>query len=171
MWQFKLLALLPGGQIGVILTAIVNVIFKLIALAVSFVKWLVIDITDAFKEPQRLLVRAVCIVVVLIFGLMAGINHKARKDAALITKLTSERDAAVSERNDWRQRHANEEQRAADAAEARDKAQRRVLELEKPPQPAAAPPAPVQRLRPRPAAAVTPQAPVFSLQSIFGVSK
>lgn len=145
-WIFRaLLSLVPGGQIAQIGAVIANVVGVVLGAAASFVKWLVIDITDAFKEPQRLAVRVICLLAVLIGGLWGGIVHKARKDAVVIQKIMKERDEARAELAQWRERHAEQERRAEAAEQARKDAEARVV-----PAPAVA--APV-RLRARPAAA------------------
>lgn len=66
----KLLGLLPGG--GVL--SLLGTAFSCLA---KFLGWLLADIADAFKEPQRLLVRAACGIVVLGLGIHIGIERDA----------------------------------------------------------------------------------------------
>lgn len=67
---------LPGGQI-------IGIIGSVAGLIVSFFRWLVRDIEDAFKELPRLVVRLICILAALLGGLYLGIKHDAHKvDAA-----------------------------------------------------------------------------------------
>lgn len=145
------LSLIPGGGLAQIVAAIGSGIGAALTVFASFIKWLVADITDALKEPQRLAVRVVCLVAVLIGGLWGGIVHKARKDAAVIQQVVKERDEARAELEQWRDRHAKQEQRAEAAEKARREAEAKI--------PAAAPPAatpgPAYRMRPRPAAAAS----------------
>lgn len=164
-WLFRgALWLVPGGQVAQILSAIASVFAKLLEWALAFVKWLMIDITDALKEPQRLAVRVTCLVAVLIVGLWAGIVHKARKDAAVIQAITKQRDVARAEVSQWRERHENEERRADAAEKARKEAEDKVRAAATPPA------APVQRVRPKaPAAAAKPA--VFGLSGIFALPK
>lgn len=157
------LALIPGGQVAAILSTIADICLTVLGWFLAFVKWLVVDITDAFKEPQRLAVRIVCLAAVLIGGLWGGITHKARKDAAVIQVITQQRDAARTEVSQWRTRHADEEKRADAAEKARAEAEAKIPA----PAPAAAP---VQRVRPR-AARPAAQSSFLGLQGIFAVSK
>lgn len=147
-WIISLgLRLIPGGQVAAILSTIADICLSVLGWCLAFVKWLVVDITDAFKEPQRLAVRVICLLAVLIGGLWGGIVHKARKDAVVIQKIMKERDEARAELAQWRERHAEQERRAEAAEQARKDAEARVV-----PAPAVA--APV-RLRARPAAAAS----------------
>lgn len=143
------LSLIPGGVLAQIVAAIGSVIGSVLKIFASFVKWLVVDITDALKEPQRLAVRIVCLAAVLIGGLWGGIVHKARKDAAVIQKVVKERNEARAELEQWRDRHEQQERRAEAAEKARREAEAKV--------PAAVAPAyvPAYRVRPRPAAATS----------------
>lgn len=96
---------LPGGQI-------IGILGSIAGLVVSFFRWLVRDIEDAFKEPQRLLVRLVCFLAVLAIGVHQGIKWDARyvAQARYETKLAQEQ----TER--WRAAH----QELLDAAKAID---------------------------------------------------
>jgi hypothetical protein len=115
--------LIPGGQLGAIASAVSSIALTVLGWALSFVKWLVSDVTDAFKEPQRLVVRSICLIGALVFGLWAGADHRARKDVALIKQLRTDLASAVAERDDWRQREDDQKKRADEADKARKKAE------------------------------------------------
>lgn len=81
----KFLAFVPGAQIF-------GLVGSLIGLIGSFIKWLLADIADAFKDPPRLVVRTVCFLAILALGVHQGIKWDAHKvDAARAqTKLWQE---------------------------------------------------------------------------------
>lgn len=137
---------IPGGQIASIAASVAGVALTVLGWVLSFVKWVVVDITDAFKEPQRLVVRSICLVGTLVFGLWAGADHRARKDVKIISGLRTDLAAAVKERDEWRQREADQKNRAAAAEKARKEAEDAAKS-------AAVPAAPVGRLYRKPAAA------------------
>ncbi len=114
---------IPGGQLASVAAAVSGVVLTVAGWVLAFVKWVLVDIGDAFKEPQRLLVRSICIVGTLVFGLWAGADHRARKDVKLISGLRTELAVAVKERNEWRQRGDEQKKRADDAEAARKKAE------------------------------------------------
>ena len=93
------LSFIPGGQI-------LGIIGSIFGLAASFVQWLLADIADAFKEPQRLLVRLVCMFAILAFGVYEGV----RIDAHHVVQARAERDQ-------WKAAHAKlmEDVKKADA--------------------------------------------------------
>ncbi len=66
---------LPGGSV-------LGIIGGLFGLIVSFFRWLVRDIEDAFKEPPRIVVRLVFGLVMLGVGVHQGIKWDADKVAA-----------------------------------------------------------------------------------------
>lgn len=138
--------LIPGGQLASVASAVSSIVLTVSGWVLSFVKWFLVDISDAFKEPQRLLVRSICIVGALVFGLWAGADHRARKDVNLISGLRTDLAAAVKERDEWRQREADQKGRAAAAEKARKEAEDAAKS-------AAVPAAPVGRLYRKPSAA------------------
>lgn len=114
---------IPGGQVASIVSAVSSVALTVFGWVLSFVKWVVVDITDAFKEPQRLVVRSICLIGALVFGLWSGADHRARKDFTIIKNLRTTLVAAEKERDEWRQREADQSKRAADAEKARKEAE------------------------------------------------
>ncbi len=165
----KFFAFIPGGQI----IAIVGSVFGLIA---SAIKWLLADIVDAFKEPQRLVVRVLCGLAILGVGVHQGIKWDRHK-------VDEARAEVAAIRTDLRKKDTDDAQRAAAARAAREAAERSVRQTPTVlvvPAPATAPaiagpPAPpVQRVRKRPDAPSTnkPGEGVSgSFSSIFGFGK
>lgn len=84
---------------------ILGIIGQGIGLVFSFLRWLFKDIEDAFKEPQRLLVRLVCLLAVLAFGVHEGVRWDAHKVLQ-----------ARASRDEWKAAHAKliEEAQKAD---------------------------------------------------------
>lgn len=141
----KLLAwFLPGGQIAAIAATVVDILW-------TATKWVLSGIAVCFANPSAF---AVCLVFALAgaWGQARWIGHRVTDLKAEVRQVKAARDAAVSERNEWRERHASEEQRAKAAEEARKKAEQGLADA------ATA----RERLRQRPAsAAAKPQAPTF----------
>lgn len=128
-------------------------------LLVSFVRWLFKDIEDAFREPQRLAVRMVCLLAVLAFGVYEGIKWDAHKVAAA-------RAEVAQMKQDWRAKDEEDARKADAAKKAREEAEAAARAAS--PAPTAAP---VVRKR-KPAAAAKSQPSVFSgFPSLFGTSK
>lgn len=76
--KFKAVAwLIPG--VGPVLGAVAGAAEFLIKGVVAFVKWLLVDITDAFREPQRFVVRAICVLAAICLGAYWGIKWDAHK--------------------------------------------------------------------------------------------
>lgn len=88
----KLFAFIPGGQA---VAAIGSIIGSLVNLVVRFFRWLLIDIEDAFKEPQRFMVRLVCILAALGGGFYSGVRH----DAGMVNEARQETQV-------WKTAHA-----------------------------------------------------------------
>lgn len=114
---------LPGGQL-------IGIAGALAGLVVSFFRWLVRDIEDAFKEPQRLLVRLACLLAVLAVGVHQGIEWDAHKvDAAQARAKQSKDDA-----DKWQAAHnkllADAKKVDADDKQRHDKAMAAKLKAE-----------------------------------------
>lgn len=131
----KWFAFIPGGQI----VAIVGAVFGLV---VKFVGWLLADIMDAFKEPQRLVVRVLCGLVILGVGVHQGIKwsegkvHAARAEVAAI-------------KADLRQKDQDDAKLAAAAKAAREEAAHKALAAPAAVAPVVADPAAVPGVQPK----------------------
>lgn len=76
--KFKAIAwLIPG--VGPVLGAVAGALEFLIKGILAFIKWILVDISDAFKEPQRLIVRAICVLAAICLGAYWGIKWDAHK--------------------------------------------------------------------------------------------
>ena len=115
----KFLAFIPGGQVFALIGSAIGAVLS----AVSwFVTWLIADITDALKEPQRLLVRMIFGISVLCFGWYLGFSYAKDEveSARNMTKIVAkQRDTARAENADWRERYATQKDRAEKAEVAR----------------------------------------------------
>jgi hypothetical protein len=115
----KFLAFIPGGQVFALIGSAISAALSAVA---WFVKWLVADITDALKEPQRLLVRMIFGISVLCFGWWLGFGYAKDEveSARNMTKVVAkQRDVAKAENADWRERYATEKKKAEEAIVAR----------------------------------------------------
>lgn len=133
------LSWIPGAQI-------VGVIGAIFGAIISLFKWLIVDITDAFKEPQRLVVRTICVLVALGAGVYFGIKHDAHKVEAqkqITNKLISDVRKA-DEASQARAAKAVEARKAAEDAE-RAKAVAQPVVDPVAPQPATTPPRRVRK--------------------------
>lgn len=151
----KWFAFIPGGQIIAVVGTAISALLGFVA---SFCKWLLADIVDAFKEPQRLVVRVLCGLVVLGVGVHQGIKWDAKKvDAA--------RAETAAIKADLRKQEKEDAALATAAKAAREEAARRALAapVAQPAPVAAADPAPapvgMQPKRPAPAKRKEPSVP------------
>lgn len=110
-WFGALGGLLPGGQIGLIISAIFGAIAK-------FIGWVVEDIVDVFTKPKR----AALLLVVACAGAWFAADYYRDKIGDLKEEIAETRKQlkdATDENQGWRTRHADEEKRAAAAQDAR----------------------------------------------------
>lgn len=122
----KFLAFIPGGQIFALIGSAIGAVLSAIT---WFVTWLAADITDALKEPQRLLVRMIFGIGVLCLGWYLGFDYAKDEveSARTMTQIVSkQRDVARAENKEWRERHASEKDRADKAQVARAEAEARI---------------------------------------------
>lgn len=145
----SLFAFIPGGQIIAAAGGILSTVFSFLGWCLQ---WLFKDISDAFKEPQRLVVRLLCGLIVFVVGGVSGMHHQERRDATQITALTRQLKTAVTECDQWRARYADQEKRAGEAEAAR----KAIEEKYKPA--ASAPAGPAKRVRARAATATSAKA-------------
>lgn len=142
----KLLAwFLPGGQVAAIVGTLVDI-------AWTVIKWVANGIAVCLANPAAF---SVCLLFAIAgaWGEAKWIGHRVTDLKAEVRTIKAARDAAVTERNEWRQRHADEEKRATAADRARKEAEAKV---------AAATAAAEQRMRQGTARPVArPQAPTF----------
>lgn len=149
-----------------------SLLAMLVGYGLSFFRWLLRDIEDAFREPQRLAVRMVCLLAALAFGVWCGLERRADQIAA----VTQERNAARAENKDWRDKYAEQEIRAGAADRARGEAEGKLrAELEAADARARA--AAAKRMRDAPvlpagaAKKETGPSVLQSLQAVFGAGK
>lgn len=153
---------LAGGFVAIpYIGPALGIIGSLIGLVFSFLRWLLKDIEDAFREPPRLLVRLTCLIAVLAVGVWQGIKwdaHKVEKVRAEIAQMTQA----------WKDKDDEDRRKAAAARAAREEAERKVAEE------LAAPP-PAVRVQPKRKPASPPPKPESSLfggfPSLFGAGK
>lgn len=114
-WFAPLLGFLPGGQIGLIITKIIDFIAKVIG-------WIVEDVVDLLSKPKRF---ALAIVLVATGAWLAA-DHYRDKMNELRKELADETEAklvAQGENQDWRKRYADQTERAKAAEKARTDAE------------------------------------------------
>jgi hypothetical protein len=101
----KVLAFIPGGGL---FSLVFTLIGTLAGWVLSFFRWLVRDLEDAFKEMPRLVVRAICVLAALAGGFYLGVKH----DKALV-------DHARAQTWVWQSAHAEllNKAKAIDAAD------------------------------------------------------
>lgn len=110
----KVAAFIPGA--GPIVSLAGGWLASLIGFLPKFIAWTFEDISDAFKNPQRLLVRFVFAVAILGVGVLQGIkwdHHKLEAANKQISTMVAERNKA----------NADAEARVAAAEEARKAAE------------------------------------------------
>ena len=117
-WFTPLAGLIPGGQIGLIISAVINGIIK-------FVTWVVEDIIDLFTKPKRFALVA-CLVLA---GAWLAADWYREKINDLKSDLAEKSEALEKEQvvtKAWESRYADEQQRAAAAVKARDDAAEQI---------------------------------------------
>lgn len=94
-WFSPLLSFVPGGQV----LAAIGGVFSAIASAIGWlITWVCADLADGLKEPQRLLVRMICFLLMLGVGAYGGIQYKAHKDAVQLETAREEIHTLKQER-------------------------------------------------------------------------
>lgn len=158
-WLLKFAPFL--GPVPAIAMAVLGFIGK-------FFYWLCADIADAFKEPWRFVVRTVCILAVLAFGIYEGHRIAAPQIAAARAETKEWKDANKKLMDDARKADAENKQKLADALKAKAAAEEAAGKAT----PAATPPAQPERVRvrARKASAGANSGGGTGLQWLFGVS-
>ncbi len=108
---------LAGGLVAIpYVGPLLGILGSVVGLLFSFLRWLLKDIEDAFKEPQRLAVRLVCVIAALAFGVWQGIEWDAHKVAAARAEVAQMKQV-------WKDKDDEDARKAAEAKAAREKAE------------------------------------------------
>lgn len=114
-WFAPLAGLIPGGQIGVIIMAVINFIVKVVT-------WIIEDIVDLFSKPKRF---AFAILILACGAWLSAdwYREKLADQHAMIVNLTEKLQTAETTNEHWEQRFKDEEKRALAAELARKAAE------------------------------------------------
>ena len=112
--------LIPGGQIGALIGAVLNAV-------ATFVRWVVEDVVDIFTKPKRFALAAVLVVAGA--WLSADFYREKLKDLKSdIAKVTEALEAETQTNAKWQARYQDEEKLRIAAEHARANAEQQILQ-------------------------------------------